>query len=216
MRNSVPGGHHYLSLRLVGTRCNRDAIGARVELVLMGSPERKLIRTVRAGDGFDPFVKRPDLREAMIKSGSRLCILAHNEFTTDQPEFEWLAEASRREFPDVSPKDYIDARARGMGGSSSDPYCTCAEENLLAYSGDPYSTECILIHEFAHNIHLRGMSNVDPTFDGRLQAAYDSAMKAGLWKGKYASTNHHTTVHNQPRERRGIDLRLSFRGELNI
>jgi len=137
------------------------------------------------------LVKRPDLREAMIKSGSRLCILAHNEFTTDQPEFEWLAEASRREFPDVSPKDYIDARARGMGGSSSDPYCTCAEENLLAYPGDPYSTECILIHEFAHNIHLRGMSNVDPTFDGRLQAAYDSAMKAGLWKGKYASTNHH-------------------------
>ena len=35
------------------------------------------------------------------------------------------------------------------------------------------------------------MLNVDPTFDVRLRSAYDSAMKAGLWKGKYASVNHH-------------------------
>jgi hypothetical protein len=137
------------------------------------------------------LAKRPDVRDAMIKSGSRLCILAHDEFTTDQPEFAWLAESKRRDRGDVSAKDYIDARARGLGGSAADPFCSCAEENLLCYPGDPYSTECILIHEFAHNIHLRGMANVDPTFDARLKAAYDAAMKAGLWKGKYASTNHH-------------------------
>jgi hypothetical protein len=137
------------------------------------------------------LAKRPDVRDAMIKSGSRLCILAHNEFTTDQPEFAWLAESKRREHGDISAKDYVDARARGLGGSATDPFCSCAEENLLGYPGDPYSTECILIHEFAHNIHLRGMANVDPTFDTRLKAAYDAAMKAGLWKGKYASTNHH-------------------------
>ncbi len=35
------------------------------------------------------------------------------------------------------------------------------------------------------------MVNVDPTFDQRLKAAYDAAMQAGLWKGKYAATNHH-------------------------
>ena len=35
------------------------------------------------------------------------------------------------------------------------------------------------------------MTNVDPTFDTRLKATYDAAMKAGLWKGKYASVNHH-------------------------
>ncbi|MEQ1934459.1 MAG: hypothetical protein ABL962_11380, partial [Fimbriimonadaceae bacterium] len=29
------------------------------------------------------------------------------------------------------------------------------------------------------------------TFDKRLKAAYDDAMKGGLWKGKYASVNHH-------------------------
>lgn len=137
------------------------------------------------------LAKRPDVRAAMIASGSRLCILAHDEFTTDHPEFAWLGKQPVPGFEDISTKDYRDARARGMGGSATDPFCSCAEENLLAYEGDPYSTENIFIHEFAHNIHLRGLANVDPTFDKRVKAAYDAAMKAGLWKGKYASVNHH-------------------------
>jgi len=109
-----------------------------------------------------------------------MCVMGWNEFTTDLPEFARM-----------EPKDFWDARARGTGGSQTDPYCTSAEENLLGYPGDPYSTECILIHEFAHCIHLRGMANVDPTFDGRVKTAYETAMKAGLWRGKYASVNHH-------------------------
>jgi len=137
--------------------------------------------------------RRPDVRAAMIKSGARLCILAHNEFTTDLPEFARMAEGDA---PDAnlkrfSARDFWDARARGTGGSETDPYCSCGEENLLGYPGDPYSTECILIHEIAHNIHLRGLQNVDPTFDGRLRQAYRQAMDDGLWKGKYASVNHH-------------------------
>ncbi len=134
---------------------------------------------------------RPEVREAMIKSGARLCILAYDEFTTDQPEFARLAERPPAGLRGISGKDYWDARARGMGGSEHDPFCSCAEENLLGYPGDPYAAECILIHEFAHNMHLRGMVNVDPAFDGRLRVAYEAAMKAGLWKGKYASVNHH-------------------------
>ena len=126
------------------------------------------------------LARRPDVRAAMVKSGSRMSIIAHNEFTTDQPEWAWM-----------KPKDFWDARARGMGGSPTDPFCSTGEENLLAYPGDPYAAESILIHEFAHNIHLRGMVNVDPTFDKRVKATYDSAMKAGLWKGKYAAVNHH-------------------------
>ena len=61
---------------------------------------------------------------------------------------------------------------------------------MLGFKGDPYSTENILIHEFAHNIHLRGMVNVDDTFDDRLEKTYHRAMSQGLWKSKYASTNH--------------------------
>ncbi|MEI6533977.1 MAG: zinc-dependent peptidase [Verrucomicrobiaceae bacterium] len=133
---------------------------------------------------------RPDVRAAMVSSGARMCILAHNEFTTDLPEFARLAGEKESEFEEVPAKDFWDARARGLGGSETDPYCSVAEENVLAFPGDPYFQECILIHEFAHNIHLRGLLNVDPTFDGRLKATYDAAMKAGLWKGKYAATNH--------------------------
>lgn len=137
------------------------------------------------------LARRPDVREAMVRSGARLCILAWNEFTTDQPEWRWLAKDPVPGFPGISPRDYYDARARGMGGSDTDPFCSCGEENLLGYPGDPYSTENILIHELAHNIHLRGMANVDPSFDTRVKAAYDAAIKAGLWRGKYASVNHH-------------------------
>jgi hypothetical protein len=134
---------------------------------------------------------RPDVRLALIESGARLCILGHDEYTTDLPEFAFLAAAPMEGFPGISGRDFWDARARGTGGSETDPYCSCGEENLLAYDGDPYAAECILIHEFAHVIHLRGMSNVDPSFDARLLAAYDAAMRDGLWKGKYASVNHH-------------------------
>jgi hypothetical protein len=137
------------------------------------------------------LAKRSDVRDAMIKSGARLCIMAHNEYTTDLPEWAWLADEPVSGFETIPTRDYRDARARGMGGSETDPYCSCAEENLLGYEGDPYSTENILIHELAHNIHLRGMSNVDPTFDARVKAAYKAAMAAGLWKGVYASVNHH-------------------------
>ncbi|MBE3098932.1 MAG: hypothetical protein IMZ44_17590 [Planctomycetes bacterium] len=137
------------------------------------------------------LANRPEVRAAMIKSGARLCIMAYNEYTTDLPEFVRLSEDKVPGFTGVSAKDYWDARARGQGGSETDPYCSVGEENLLGYPGDPYDKECILIHEFAHNIHLRGMVNVDPTFDTRVKATYDAAMKAGLWKGKYASVNHH-------------------------
>jgi len=126
------------------------------------------------------MAQRRDVLEEMIASGSRMCILGYDQFTTDLPEFAHF-----------QPKDYWDARARGTGGSLDDPYCSCGEENLLAYPGDPYATECILIHEFAHNLHLRGLVHLDATFDGRLKQTYQAAMEKGLWKGKYAAVNHH-------------------------
>lgn len=121
---------------------------------------------------------RPDVRDAMIPSGSRLVVMAHDEFTTDIPEHARL-----------EPKEYWDARARGLGGNRKNPVCSCAEENLLGFPGDPYQAECILIHEFAHNIHLCGMATVDPGFDGRVRTAYEKATRAGLWRGLYAGVN---------------------------
>ena len=125
------------------------------------------------------LAERPDVRKAMIEGGSRMVVMAYDEYTTDVPE--------QRHF---TPKDFWDVRARGLGGSQEDPLCSVAEENLLCFPGDPYHKENILIHEFAHNIHLRGMVVVDATFDDRLKATFEKATAAGLWDGKYASVNH--------------------------
>jgi Mlc titration factor MtfA (ptsG expression regulator) len=125
------------------------------------------------------LAKRPDVKRALVEGGSRMVVIGYNEFTTDVPEYSRM-----------TPKDFWDARARGLGGSATDPVVSCAEENVLSFPGDPYAAESIVIHEFSHSIHIRGVNKVDATFDKRLRAAYDWAMKAGLWKGKYASTNH--------------------------
>ena len=124
------------------------------------------------------FEHRPDLPRVMGKNQVRLVVMAWNEFTTDVPEHSRL-----------SPKVYWDRRARGLGGTPRDPTVSCAEENLLGFPGDPYATENILIHEFAHSIHLNGLRTTNPDFNKRLRDAYDSAKQKGLWAKTYAITN---------------------------
>lgn len=52
LRNDMASGHHFLAVRLEGVSCNRDAIGARVELLTGDRSEQKQIRTLRAGEGY--------------------------------------------------------------------------------------------------------------------------------------------------------------------
>jgi hypothetical protein len=122
---------------------------------------------------------RPDVLAAIARNNVRLAVMAPDQMTTDLPEHS-----------DLTPKDYWDKRARGLGATEARPAVSCAEENLLSYPGNPYPAENILVHEFAHTIHERGMNTVDPTFDGRLRAAYDAAKRAGLWKNTYAGSNY--------------------------
>ncbi|MFK5921992.1 MAG: sulfatase-like hydrolase/transferase [Verrucomicrobiota bacterium] len=130
------------------------------------------------------LAQRPDVLDAMAASGARLTVMAHNEFTTDVPEHARMGKQKGGES-----SDWWDRRARGLGGSETDPVASCGEENLLCFPGDPYSQENILIHEFAHMMHLRGLKRIDPTFDSRLEKSWTDAMAAGLWKDKYPSTN---------------------------
>ena len=51
LQNDWSNGHHWLSVRLVGIDCNRDAIGARVELYRRGL-DGKDVRTLYAGSSF--------------------------------------------------------------------------------------------------------------------------------------------------------------------
>jgi len=121
------------------------------------------------------LANRPDIRKKLVERGARLVIWAHNEFTTELPEWSHM-----------TPKDYWDRRVRGLGGL----VCTVGEENLLGLKGDPYHEESILVHEFAHNIHLQGLNHLDPEFDQRLRDLYAQQLKKGLWEGTYASGAH--------------------------
>jgi len=121
---------------------------------------------------------RPEVLRAMASNNVRFVIMAPTEMTTDVPEHS-----------DLTPKGYWNRRARGLGATKARPAVSCGEENLLCLKDDPYWKENILIHEFGHAIHERGMSTVDPTFDKRLQAAFDHAKSNGLWKGTYAMQN---------------------------
>lgn len=120
------------------------------------------------------LAERPELLQVMATHGARLAVMAYNEYTTDLPEQA-----------DMTPKVFWDRRARGLGGS----LVSCAEENLLGFPGDPYSTENILIHEFGHAIHGVGLRAADPWFNARLEEAYRRAKAAGKWKGTYAGEN---------------------------
>lgn len=52
LRNDLEHDNHFLAIKLVGSICNRDAIGARVELELTGDGQRRLVRTLYAGHGY--------------------------------------------------------------------------------------------------------------------------------------------------------------------
>jgi tetratricopeptide (TPR) repeat protein len=51
LRNETGTNHHFLAIRLTGQSCNRDAIGARLELHLT-EPKQTLLKTLHAGHGY--------------------------------------------------------------------------------------------------------------------------------------------------------------------
>lgn len=122
---------------------------------------------------------RPDIRNALIENKVRCVVMAPTEMTTDIPEHS-----------DLGPKQYWDNRARGLGATKKRPAVSCGEENLLNYPGDRYVGENILVHEFAHTIHERGLIYVDRDFDERLRRLYERAVERGLWKDTYAASSH--------------------------
>jgi len=122
--------------------------------------------------------QRDDILQAMAANRVRLVVMAWNEYTTDVPEHSRLQT-----------KTFWDRRARGLGATLDSPVVSCAEENLLAYPNDPYATENILIHEFAHAIHGTAGPALGADFEPRLQAAYQHATECGLFQGTYAGSN---------------------------
>ncbi len=118
--------------------------------------------------------------DSMVGRGTRVAIMGRYEGTTDIPEHRHLASDTTLNW---------DLRARGLGGDLELPLTSCAEENVLGYQIDKYHAEDILIHEFAHSIHLIGLMLAVPDFDARLKACYERAKASGILDGTYRATD---------------------------
>lgn len=129
------------------------------------------------------LAKRPDVKAHMVKKGCHVMVIGKDEETCDLPEFAHICNS-----PDSIA--YWNWRARGFGGAPEDEFsASCGEENLLALPQDKYTGENILIHEFAHLIHMIGIAGIEPDFNNRLEALWKSAGEKGLWAGTYALSN---------------------------
>ena len=135
---------------------------------------------------------RSEIRDAMIKAGARIVIMAETEYTMDIPEQRnWtvpkyrdprLTAGERSSYFEPgglgyrSAEAYWNARARGMGGTLT----SCTEENVLGYYGTRYWGTNICIHEFAHGIMGAGIANHDPEWHQDIVDAYHAAREADL------------------------------------
>ena len=118
----------------------------------------------------------PNVRANVIAAGVEVHILGRKQRLTDLPEFRTFK--GRRD----GKRDWD--RERGVSGET----VACAEENLLDLPDDPYYSMNVdtCVHEFAHAIHLEGISrNLRAMFDRR----YKEATGDGHWRGQYAASD---------------------------
>lgn len=156
---------------------------------------------------------RSDVLGAMQTRGAYVGIMSRDEVTTDIPEHRHLAN---------DPSIDWNQRARGLGGTPGNPITTAGEENLLCLVVDRYRGENILVHEFAHSIHLIGIDLAEPGFDDELRQLYEDALARGLWSDTYAATNRQEywaegvqswfDVNQDPQE--GVHNHVDTRAEL--
>ena len=120
---------------------------------------------------------RVELCRYVADNGVQLAVMAGVEQTTDVPEHAHLDAA------------FWDDRARGLGSTCTSRVTSCAEENVLCYADDPYDSNSILIHEFAHSIHERGIQALYPRLYQRIREAYMARDASLFGAGVYAATN---------------------------
>lgn len=121
----------------------------------------------------------PNVRNVLVADGHYIAIIGKDQEQTTLPEYAHMDSS------------YWDKRARGLGGGRGNPVTSCGEENLLCLGNrqDRYFRESILIHEFAHTIHLGGQGSDEDAFWEKLGTLYYQAREKGLWENTYAITN---------------------------
>jgi len=127
--------------------------------------------------------KRPDVKDYMVKKGCKVMIIAETEEVCEIPEYAHICD---------TPENiaFWNKRARGFGGAPEhDISASCGEENVIGAEKDKYYGESILVHEFAHILHMVGIIGVEPGFNEKLESLRQNAISKGLWKETYCISN---------------------------
>lgn len=124
--------------------------------------------------------KRADVRARMAENGQRVAVIGRDQVITDLPEYSDLNS--------TAPETDWDRENRSLGATLDRPVSSGSEENLLCLPGDAFAGEFLLVHSVAHGLRRLGIGPVDPDWDVRLSAAYESALASGLWENTYAET----------------------------
>ncbi|KAK7090816.1 uncharacterized protein [Littorina saxatilis] len=119
------------------------------------------------------FADHSRVRQSYYARSGRVAVIGANERTTDIPEHSWLGDSWNQ-------------RARGLGATDGAPVSTCGEENILCFRSDRWHDEDIMIHEFAHGVHLLGAKYAIGNWQSRLQSLYRSAKYSSKWANTYS------------------------------
>lgn len=130
---------------------------------------------------------KPDIAQR-IRDQKVLCVLlAHDELTSDMPQFKSDLEGKEL--------DFYNWRQRGFLTKEDDRYIVLfAEEDVMEYEGG-MQIESILIHEFGHVIHGAGF---DDELKKRWEANFENAKAKALYNDGYAAQRFRRVEGDEP------------------
>lgn len=126
--------------------------------------------------------KIPEVSRELIRRGSDVAIFGLKENAYDIPEHRMGYLLAKR-------------HVAGYGAEMENPHSSISEANVIRLRSGRYATsyphEMILVHEFAHAIHLVGINGLqDGTMSQYIDKAYGNAKNMGLWPDTYAISNN--------------------------
>ncbi|MFR5079038.1 MAG: hypothetical protein ACLTDX_13910 [[Clostridium] innocuum] len=128
------------------------------------------------------LLKLPEASAILKGAGAELAIYAKDEDAYEIPEHRAGCL-------------FLHRPVEGFGGTMEIPTTSISEVNVLhILEGEHitrYTHECILVHEFAHAVHLIGINYMkDTSLADECRAIYATAKEEGLWPHTYAISNY--------------------------
>ena len=128
------------------------------------------------------LARLPQVAEVLVKSNAECAIFGLLENSFDVPEHRMGYVLNTRHFA-------------GYGGEADNPTSSISEANVIRLRSGRYATsypnENILVHEYAHAIHLVGINFLpDQTLAQRVRDVYAHAASDRLFAHSYAGENY--------------------------